>query len=78
MLLQMQKMFLELPRLAAEQNLNVMQLLKNQKTIKQGIYDIDDQTKIFDNTNYVYNTDGYLISKIDNEGETTYTYGTLG
>jgi RHS repeat-associated protein len=51
---------------------------KNQKTIKQGIYDIDDRTKIFDNTNYVYNTDGYLISKIDNEGETTYTYGTLG
>jgi hypothetical protein len=36
-------------------------------------YDIDDRTKIFDNTNYVYNTDGYLISKIDNEGKTTYT-----
>ncbi|MDR1976383.1 MAG: hypothetical protein LBQ18_05270 [Campylobacteraceae bacterium] len=49
-----------------------------QKTIRQGAYDIDDRTKIFDNTNYIYNTDGYLSSKTDAQETTTYTYGTLG
>ncbi|MDR3177558.1 MAG: hypothetical protein LBT96_01105 [Campylobacteraceae bacterium] len=50
----------------------------NIKTVKQGTYDIDDRTQIFDNTNYVYNQDGYLISKINAEETTSYAYDTLG
>ncbi|MDR0407881.1 MAG: hypothetical protein LBH45_03015 [Campylobacteraceae bacterium] len=36
---------------------------KNQKSIKQGVYDIDDRMELFDDTNYVYDTDGQLIQK---------------
>jgi RHS repeat-associated protein len=51
---------------------------KNQKSIKQGIYDIDDRTELFDNTNYIYDLDGQLISKINGEGITAYKYDTFG
>jgi YD repeat-containing protein len=51
---------------------------KNQKSVKQGIYDIDDRTELFDNTNYVYDLDGQLISKINGEGITSYSYTSFG
>jgi RHS repeat-associated protein len=48
------------------------------KTTKTGIYDIDDRTQIFDDTNYVYDSDGQLILKQNSKESTSYSYDTFG